>query len=232
MGSVIHKLRSIFSFSKSPDVYKKELDEINKEIFANEQQKRALEYQYNLIKQVILSYSRLLFVLMSLIFFFSTMPSTFLEYILFCGPLLVIYLLVCSLKLSLKWYYEHEIKRIVQKLLELQSRKKKLLKEVKEKIKFSDAKAIIEEYSISKDKNKFEIQNTHIENYYKRRESSLDTVVKYVLNEEKDTALICQFCNCHNGLALEEDYECTSFRCCRCFKLNKARSAITPAIEN
>ncbi|KFM66534.1 Protein lunapark-B, partial [Stegodyphus mimosarum] len=60
------------------------------------------------------------------------------------------------------------------------------------------------------------------------KRSSIDSVVKYVLNEEKRNALICKHCKWHNGLALEEEFPFISFRCGRCFKMNGPARCMIP----
>ncbi|GFX91596.1 tigger transposable element-derived protein 1 [Trichonephila clavipes] len=212
MGLRISKIRSLLTFTKSPDVYKKELEGINNEILEMERKNATLEYQYYMITEFIVSYSRLLYLVITLVFFFSTLPSTVVEYIFFCGPVLLFYILICGLKKSLKWYFEHEIKRNSEKLAQLQFRKKNVLSEVKEKMKFKDAKDIIEEYSCVKKLNEgHKCQNrkdVSIPELYlrRKRESSVENVVKYVLSEEKENALICKYCGRHNGLALKEEF--------------------------
>ncbi|GFS53862.1 hypothetical protein TNIN_370701 [Trichonephila inaurata madagascariensis] len=215
MGLRISKIRSLLTFTK--------------EILEMERKNATLEYQYYMITEFIVSYSRLLYLVITLVFFFSTLPSTVVEYIFFCGPVLLFYILICGLKKSLKWYFDHEIKRNSEKLAQLQFRKKNVLSEVKEKMKFKDAKDIIEEYScVKKLTEGHKCQNrkdVSIPELYlrRKRESSVENVVKYVLSEEKENALICKYCGRHNGLALKEEFNYISFRCCQCLKLNPAK---------
>ncbi|GIY83443.1 hypothetical protein CDAR_221161 [Caerostris darwini] len=231
MGLNISRIRSLVLFSKTPDVYKKELESINNEILETEKRKATLEYQYNMITEFIVSYSRLLYLMISLVFFFSTLPSTVVEYVLFCGPVLLFYILIFGLKKSLRWYFDHEMKRITDKLDQLQFRKSNVLSEVKEKMKFKDARDIIEEYGCLRAQSEGpENQINKIEFHKRKRGSSVDNVMKYVLNEEKENALICKYCDYHNGLALKEDFNYISFRCCRCLKLNKAKTITVPPV--
>ncbi|CAL1261736.1 unnamed protein product [Larinioides sclopetarius] len=226
MGLNISRIRALITFTKSPDVYKKELEGINNEILELEKSKATLEYQYYMINEFIVSYSRLLYLMITLVFFFSTLPSTIVEYVLFCGPVLLFYILISCLKKSLKWYFDFEMKRNSEKLTELHDRKNNILSEVKVKMKFKDANDIIEEYSFVKHQTEdYESQNKNPELCLNRkRGSSVDSVMKYVLNEEKENALICKHCDHHNGMALKEEFNYISFRCCRCLKLNEAKS--------
>ncbi|KFM66532.1 hypothetical protein X975_23618, partial [Stegodyphus mimosarum] len=51
MGINISRIPQLLNFRKSPDVYKKELEKINNEIFKMEQNQAALQYQYYLITE-------------------------------------------------------------------------------------------------------------------------------------------------------------------------------------
>ncbi|KAG8181068.1 hypothetical protein JTE90_014780 [Oedothorax gibbosus] len=222
MGLYISRIRSLFSFKKSPDVYKKELVQINGEILAVEQTKATLEYQYFLITEFIVSYSRLLYIMVILVYFFSTLPSTFVEYLFFCGPVLIFYILVSVLKRSLRWYYDNEIKRNDGKLLSLHFRKKNLLSEVQENVTLQDAKNILEEFSPIKTQNRDTSCLPKNDNYSSKI-PSFSKLFKYFF-KEKENALICKHCRYHNGMALKEDYPYISFRCCRCLKFNPAKT--------
>lgn len=52
-----------------------------------------------------------------------------------------------------------------------------------------------------------------------------DKFVDYLVGDGPNNryALICKVCHSHNGMALMEDFEYTTFRCCYCYHLNEAR---------
>ncbi|KAK0067633.1 endoplasmic reticulum junction formation protein lunapark [Biomphalaria pfeifferi] len=63
----------------------------------------------------------------------------------------------------------------------------------------------------------------------------MDRMMDYLVGDgpENRYALICQYCHSHNGMALREEFEYLSFRCCYCFSLNPARKQrpIAPRLE-
>ncbi|KAK3930567.1 Endoplasmic reticulum junction formation protein lunapark-B [Frankliniella fusca] len=58
-----------------------------------------------------------------------------------------------------------------------------------------------------------------------RERTYLDRVVEYVVGDGPSNrfALICSSCDSHNGMALKEEFEYLSFRCCYCHYFNPAR---------
>jgi hypothetical protein len=50
-------------------------------------------------------------------------------------------------------------------------------------------------------------------------------MVEYLVGDGPNNryALICHDCHSHNGMALRDEFEYTSFRCAYCFQLNPAR---------
>lgn len=58
-----------------------------------------------------------------------------------------------------------------------------------------------------------------------RDRSVLDKMVDYLVGDGPSNryALICQKCSSHNGMALKEEFEYISFRCCYCSHFNPAR---------
>lgn len=58
-----------------------------------------------------------------------------------------------------------------------------------------------------------------------RDRSILDKMVEYLVGDGPGNrfALICKNCHGHNGMALPEEFEYFSFRCCYCFVMNPAR---------
>lgn len=58
-----------------------------------------------------------------------------------------------------------------------------------------------------------------------RERSYLDKLVEYLVGDGPSNryALICKQCESHNGMALKEEFEYFSFRCCYCFYWNPAR---------
>lgn len=55
--------------------------------------------------------------------------------------------------------------------------------------------------------------------------SIVDKLVDYVVGDGPNNrfALICAICSGHNGMALKEEFEFISFRCCYCMSFNPAR---------
>ncbi|XP_022913793.1 endoplasmic reticulum junction formation protein lunapark isoform X2 [Onthophagus taurus] len=58
-----------------------------------------------------------------------------------------------------------------------------------------------------------------------RERSVFDKVVEYLVGDGPSNryALICKQCSSHNGMALKEEFEYLSFKCCYCFTFNPAR---------
>ena len=55
--------------------------------------------------------------------------------------------------------------------------------------------------------------------------SAMDKVVEFVIGDGPNNryALICSQCHSHNGMALPEDFDYTTFRCAYCYTVNPAR---------
>ncbi|KAI4468499.1 endoplasmic reticulum junction formation protein lunapark [Holotrichia oblita] len=64
-----------------------------------------------------------------------------------------------------------------------------------------------------------------------RERSVFDKMVEYLVGDGPSNryALICRQCSSHNGMALKEEFEYLSFRCCYCYFLNPARKKRPPA---
>lgn len=58
-----------------------------------------------------------------------------------------------------------------------------------------------------------------------RERSLMDRMVEYLLGDgpQNRYALICSECHSHNGMAIKEEFEYLSFRCCYCYAVNPAR---------
>ncbi|RZC37065.1 lunapark, partial [Asbolus verrucosus] len=58
-----------------------------------------------------------------------------------------------------------------------------------------------------------------------RERSVLDKMVDYLVGDGPSNrfALICKNCSSHNGMALKEEFDYLSFRCCYCLAFNPAR---------
>lgn len=58
-----------------------------------------------------------------------------------------------------------------------------------------------------------------------RERSAMDKVLEYLVGDgpQNRYALICRFCHSHNGMALKEEFEYISFRCCYCYQMNMAK---------
>lgn len=58
-----------------------------------------------------------------------------------------------------------------------------------------------------------------------RDRSTMDRVLEYLVGDgpQNRYALICRFCHSHNGMALKEEFEYLSFRCCYCYQMNMAK---------
>ena len=55
--------------------------------------------------------------------------------------------------------------------------------------------------------------------------SLVEKMVDFVVGDGPNNryALICCFCHCHNGMALKDEFEYLSFKCCYCGTYNPAR---------
>lgn len=58
-----------------------------------------------------------------------------------------------------------------------------------------------------------------------RDKSVLDKMVEFLMGDGPNSryALICTHCSGHNGMALQEEFEYTAFRCCYCYTFNPSR---------
>ncbi|XP_064611581.1 endoplasmic reticulum junction formation protein lunapark-B-like isoform X2 [Liolophura sinensis] len=58
-----------------------------------------------------------------------------------------------------------------------------------------------------------------------RERGKMDKLVEYFVGDgpQNRYALICRYCHSHNGMALKEEFEYLTFRCCYCYQLNPAR---------
>lgn len=58
-----------------------------------------------------------------------------------------------------------------------------------------------------------------------RDRGSMEKIIDYLVGDgpQNRFALICKFCSSHNGMALPEEFEYLSFRCCYCYNMNQAR---------
>ncbi|XP_076453207.1 endoplasmic reticulum junction formation protein lunapark-like [Babylonia areolata] len=54
---------------------------------------------------------------------------------------------------------------------------------------------------------------------------TMEKLIDFVVGDgpQNRFALICRFCQSHNGMALPEEFEYLSFRCCYCYNMNQAR---------
>ncbi|XP_060535141.1 endoplasmic reticulum junction formation protein lunapark isoform X1 [Cylas formicarius] len=64
-----------------------------------------------------------------------------------------------------------------------------------------------------------------VRDIFSQYRSPLDKMVDYLLGNGPSNkyALICQECSGHNGMAVKEEFEYTSFRCCYCSHFNPSR---------
>lgn len=69
-----------------------------------------------------------------------------------------------------------------------------------------------------------------------RDRSALDKMVDYLVGDGPNNryALICKNCSSHNGMALREEFDYLSFRCCYCMAFNSARKKrpVAPKLED
>uniref|UniRef100_A0A0B6ZQE6 Endoplasmic reticulum junction formation protein lunapark n=1 Tax=Arion vulgaris TaxID=1028688 RepID=A0A0B6ZQE6_9EUPU len=68
-----------------------------------------------------------------------------------------------------------------------------------------------------------------------RERGTMDRLMDYLVGDgpENRYALVCQQCHSHNGMALKEEFEYLSFRCCYCYILNPAKKQrpLAPRLE-
>ena len=62
----------------------------------------------------------------------------------------------------------------------------------------------------------------------------MDKFVEFVIGDGPNNryALLCSQCHSHNGMALPEDFEYTTFRCAYCYTVNPARRNTTITAQN
>ncbi|EFA06588.1 Protein lunapark-like Protein [Tribolium castaneum] len=69
-----------------------------------------------------------------------------------------------------------------------------------------------------------------------RERTVLDKMVDYLVGDGPSNrfALICKNCAAHNGMAIKEEFEYLSFRCCYCLTFNPSRKKrpIAPKLDN
>ncbi|KAL4228972.1 hypothetical protein ACF0H5_012012 [Mactra antiquata] len=68
-----------------------------------------------------------------------------------------------------------------------------------------------------------------------RERGTMDRLLEYLVGDgpQNRYALICNNCFSHNGMAMKEEFEYISFRCCYCYTINPARKKrpFAPRIE-
>lgn len=62
----------------------------------------------------------------------------------------------------------------------------------------------------------------------------MDKFVEFVIGDGPNNryALLCSQCHSHNGMALPEDFEYTTFRCAYCYTVNPARRNTSISAQN
>lgn len=58
-----------------------------------------------------------------------------------------------------------------------------------------------------------------------RERSNIERFMEWIIGDgpQNRYALVCKKCYSHNGMALKEEFEYITFRCCYCFQMNDAR---------
>lgn len=66
-----------------------------------------------------------------------------------------------------------------------------------------------------------------------RERSNIERFMEWIIGDgpQNRYALVCKKCFSHNGMALKEEFEYITFRCCYCFQLNDARKKRSSIIK-
>ncbi|OUC40502.1 hypothetical protein D917_04016 [Trichinella nativa] len=148
--------------------------------------------------------------------------------------------LVLFIRFVYACYYGRKLHNRKKRLENLMRQRQEMLREVKEKAVYNVAKELLDRYdftvcygsisSLSSNDGANHTQNTpkssdeSVQIFPKLRhwwEQFMDLIVRDGPAERY--ALICVYCKGHNGMAMIEDFENLSFRCCYCSMLNKSR---------
>lgn len=238
MGLIISKFRKQKSTIEV-------LEEIDKNIATHQKTKRQnQEYQKKFIASLIL-YSIIIYVVATIIFFICYFPETWKDWLFASIPLLLFPILIWLVKKIMHWYFVKRIASNDLKLQELRDKKKEILEDVMENETYKKAKEILEKYDPARFKKLEDekpgppTKSTDEEQVLPgrspgppiprpippRERKNLDKFIDYLVGEgpQNRYALICRYCNSHNGMAMKEEFEYISFRCCYCYHLNPAK---------
>ncbi|XP_044738647.1 endoplasmic reticulum junction formation protein lunapark-B isoform X4 [Chrysoperla carnea] len=234
MGAIISKFR------KKRTTYEvlENLEERIKEI---EEYKSNTELQRKKLVGHFILFSVGIYVIAAVLFYFFFFPATLYDQIFYITPLLIFPIIIVLVKRLLTWYFNRKIRRNQTKLVDMKSEKRKLLDKVMETETYKKAKEILEKF----DPQQLPTQQMRPggappnlpmpRTIIARERSVLDKMVEYLIGDGPNNrfALICKNCQSHNGMALREEFEYISFRCCYCYTYNPARKlrAVAPKLE-
>ncbi|XP_044738646.1 endoplasmic reticulum junction formation protein lunapark-A isoform X3 [Chrysoperla carnea] len=241
MGAIISKFR------KKRTTYEvlENLEERIKEI---EEYKSNTELQRKKLVGHFILFSVGIYVIAAVLFYFFFFPATLYDQIFYITPLLIFPIIIVLVKRLLTWYFNRKIRRNQTKLVDMKSEKRKLLDKVMETETYKKAKEILEKFDpqqLRPPSNAVATQQMRPggappnlpmpRTIIARERSVLDKMVEYLIGDGPNNrfALICKNCQSHNGMALREEFEYISFRCCYCYTYNPARKlrAVAPKLE-
>ncbi|XP_015610344.1 endoplasmic reticulum junction formation protein lunapark-B isoform X2 [Cephus cinctus] len=119
------------------------LEDLDAKIKDIEEYGQSTETRHKKIVGRLVIYSVALYIVVSLIFYFIFFPAALYDQIFYMTPLLLFPFLILFTKKLISWYYKRKISRNQEKLITMQSEKKKILDQVTETETFKKAKEIL-----------------------------------------------------------------------------------------
>ncbi|XP_077563152.1 zinc-ribbon metal-binding protein lunapark isoform X2 [Haemaphysalis longicornis] len=218
------------------------LDDIEKKVKNINEYKQSTERQQKRLVGALIFYSCLFYILCMVITYVWYFPKTLQGQILCTVPLVLFPVLIVLAKKLLQWYFRRKIERKNEELADLIKQKRSVLDNVMETETYKIAKEILEKYDPETLRKSVKLEEKTVRPLsgtepglvpvpalprpiLPRERTAFDRVIDFLVGEGPSNryALICNRCCSHNGMALKEEYEYLSFRCCYCFHWNQAK---------
>ncbi|XP_075549629.1 zinc-ribbon metal-binding protein lunapark isoform X3 [Dermacentor variabilis] len=232
----------LWSRFKNKPGTKELLDDIEKKVRNINEYKLNTERQQKRLVGALIFYSCLFYILCMVITYVWYFPRTLQGQILCIVPLVLFPAVIVLTKKLLQWYFRRKIERKNEELTDLIKQKRSVLDNVMETETYKVAKEILEKYDPETLRKSVKLEEKTVKPLLgtdpgplpvptlprpilPRERTAFDRVIDFLVGEGPSNryALICTRCCSHNGMALKEEYEYLSFRCCYCFHWNQAK---------
>ncbi|XP_033203680.1 uncharacterized protein LOC117164633 isoform X2 [Bombus vancouverensis nearcticus] len=137
---ILFRFLSRFSRKKTTIEILEDLDAKIKEI---ERYGYSIEQRHKKIIGILILYSAILYIITAFIFYFYFSPASLYDQIFYIIPLLIFPILILLTKKMVTWYYKYKISKNQDRLIYMQSEKKKILDVVAEIETYKKAKEIL-----------------------------------------------------------------------------------------